>query len=155
MYIGAKGIHTTPSKLEAIVKAPDPENVEELCSFLGLLNYYGKFIPSISLSSFTCSIASCSMDIHGRGLRSASEFFSKLRRSSPFHAFRTLRPVVTTTAFAHHARWSRATCCICHSYCSTKRNKLRSTGEGSCCIDIRGQEIPSVFIWPEVHTDTW
>ena len=42
--IDAKGIHTTPDKLQAIVDAPSPQNVTELRSFLGLLNYYGKFI---------------------------------------------------------------------------------------------------------------
>ena len=43
--IDAKGIHTTPDKLRAIVDAPAPRNVNELCSFLGFLNYYSKFIP--------------------------------------------------------------------------------------------------------------
>ena len=42
--IDAKGIHTTPDKLQAIVDAPSPQNVTELRSFLGLLNYYSKFI---------------------------------------------------------------------------------------------------------------
>ena len=43
--IDAKGIHTTPDKLQAIVDAPAPRNVNELRSFLGQLNYYRKFIP--------------------------------------------------------------------------------------------------------------
>ena len=43
--IDAKGIRTTPDKLRAIVDAPAPKNVNELRSFLGLLNYYSKFIP--------------------------------------------------------------------------------------------------------------
>lgn len=37
-----------PDKLDAIIKAPEPTNVQELRSFLGLLNYYGKFIPNLS-----------------------------------------------------------------------------------------------------------
>ena len=45
--IDAQGIHTLPSKLEAIQKAPHPENVTQLRSFLGLLNY-GKFIENLS-----------------------------------------------------------------------------------------------------------
>ena len=43
--IDAEGIHATPNKLRAIVDAPAPQNVNELRSFLGLLNYYNKFIP--------------------------------------------------------------------------------------------------------------
>ena len=44
--IDADGIHPTDEKLKAIVKAPSPKNVQELRSFLGLINYYGKFIPN-------------------------------------------------------------------------------------------------------------
>ncbi len=42
----AEGIHATADKLDAIVKAPAPENVQQLRSFLGLISYYGKFIPN-------------------------------------------------------------------------------------------------------------
>ena len=35
-------------QLDAIVQAPKPENVQQLRSFLGLLNYYGKFIPNLA-----------------------------------------------------------------------------------------------------------
>ena len=33
------GLHATPAKIEAIVNAPKPRNVQELRSFLGLVNY--------------------------------------------------------------------------------------------------------------------
>ena len=46
--IDAEGLHAMPSKLQAIVQAPAPKNVQELRSFLGLLNYYGKFIPNLA-----------------------------------------------------------------------------------------------------------
>ena len=46
--INTDGVHTAPSKLQAIQQAPAPRNVTELCAFLGLLNYYGKFIPNLS-----------------------------------------------------------------------------------------------------------
>ena len=32
----------------SILRAPDPENLQQLRSFLGLLNYYGKFIPNLA-----------------------------------------------------------------------------------------------------------
>ncbi len=45
-YLGHKidkgGISALPNKVDAIVNAPHPTNVQELRSFLGLLNYYGK-----------------------------------------------------------------------------------------------------------------
>lgn len=46
--IDAQGLHPTESKVDAIVNAPAPQNVTELRSFLGLLNYYGKFVANLS-----------------------------------------------------------------------------------------------------------
>ena len=46
--ISAKGIQPTTQKVRAIVEAPRPTNVSQLKSFLGLLNYYGKFLPTLS-----------------------------------------------------------------------------------------------------------
>ena len=46
--IDADGIHMTDGKLQAILQAPTPRNVTELRSFLGLVNYYGKFIPNLA-----------------------------------------------------------------------------------------------------------
>ena len=47
-YISAEGVHTTKSKVTAIQEAPAPKDVQELRSFLGLLNYYAKFIPNLA-----------------------------------------------------------------------------------------------------------
>ena len=46
--IGADGLHAIDAKIEAIVNAPSPKNVTELRSYLGLLNYYGRFIPNLA-----------------------------------------------------------------------------------------------------------
>jgi len=43
-----KGIRPQIKKLEAIREARAPNNVTELQAYLGLLNYYGKFIPNLS-----------------------------------------------------------------------------------------------------------
>ena len=42
------GLHPTQAKVKAIQEAPTPKNVAELHSFLGLINYYGKFLPNLS-----------------------------------------------------------------------------------------------------------
>ncbi|XP_058868762.1 uncharacterized protein K02A2.6-like [Acipenser ruthenus] len=46
--IDATGLHKSPGKVKAIVDAPAPENVSQLRSFLGLLNYYSRFIPNLA-----------------------------------------------------------------------------------------------------------
>ena len=46
--VDSEGLHVTPSKKEAIVNAPQPQNVTELTAYLGLVNYYGKFIPNLA-----------------------------------------------------------------------------------------------------------
>ena len=46
--IDANGLHTLSSKVKAIQDAPQPQNVQELRSFLGLLHYYGKFLPNLA-----------------------------------------------------------------------------------------------------------
>ena len=42
--VSEKGIETNPKKIEAIQKWPIPTNITETRSFLGLCNYYCKFI---------------------------------------------------------------------------------------------------------------
>ncbi|MES9884563.1 MAG: RNase H-like domain-containing protein [Sedimenticola sp.] len=46
--IDKEGIHPTNEKVQAIQNAPTPTNVTELKSYLGLLNYYGAFLPDLS-----------------------------------------------------------------------------------------------------------
>ena len=46
--ISKEGIFPTSAKVTAIKEAPVPSNVQQLRSFLGLINYYGKFLPNLS-----------------------------------------------------------------------------------------------------------
>ena len=46
--ISAEGLRTSEAKVEAIVDAPHPKNLTELRSFLGMVNYYGKFLPNLA-----------------------------------------------------------------------------------------------------------
>ena len=51
-YLGhivvAEGLCMSEAKVSAIMNAPAPQNVTELRSFLGLVNYYGKFLPDLA-----------------------------------------------------------------------------------------------------------
>jgi transposase InsO family protein len=45
--ISDKGVGTDPKKVTAIDKMPVPSDVASLRAFLGLVNYYGKFVPDL------------------------------------------------------------------------------------------------------------
>ena len=51
-YLGHKiskeGLKPTQLKVQAITQAPQPKNVSDLKTFLGLVNYYGKFLPNLA-----------------------------------------------------------------------------------------------------------
>ena len=50
-YLGHKidceGLHPLPDKIDGITKASTPKSVTELKAFIGLMNYYAKFIPNL------------------------------------------------------------------------------------------------------------
>ena len=46
--ISADGIHPIPEKVRAVLEAPPPTDVSQLRSFLGMINYYGKFLPNLA-----------------------------------------------------------------------------------------------------------
>nr|XP_024658736.1 uncharacterized protein K02A2.6-like [Maylandia zebra] len=46
--IDAAGLHKSPEKVRAVMEAPAPADVSQLRSFLGMLNYYGRFIPDLA-----------------------------------------------------------------------------------------------------------
>ncbi|RXN33535.1 putative protein K02A2.6-like protein [Labeo rohita] len=46
--VDAQGLHPTGTKVKAIEEAPEPRNVTELKAYLGLLNYYNKFLPNLA-----------------------------------------------------------------------------------------------------------
>ena len=46
--ISKDGISPTKGKVHAILNMPSPQSVTELKSYLGLLNYYSKFLPNLS-----------------------------------------------------------------------------------------------------------
>ena len=50
--IDAQGIHAIEKKVEAIRKVPAPVNQHQLRSFLGMINYYSKFISNYSTITY-------------------------------------------------------------------------------------------------------
>ena len=46
--IDSAGLHTSDDKVKDLVNAPAPRNVSEFRSYLGLVNYYAKFLENLS-----------------------------------------------------------------------------------------------------------
>lgn len=46
--VDATGIHPVPEKVQALQKAPTPTSVTELKAYLWLLNFYNRFLPTLS-----------------------------------------------------------------------------------------------------------
>ena len=46
--ISAEGVKPNPKKVEAIKRAPRPKDINQLRSYLGIVNYYSHFIPNLS-----------------------------------------------------------------------------------------------------------
>ena len=51
MVLPANGISCAADKVEAVTSAREPQNVSETRSFLGLVNYCGRFIPDLATIS--------------------------------------------------------------------------------------------------------
>lgn len=51
-YLGHRidkdGLHATEEKIAAIINSPPPSDVSQLRTFLGLVNYYQKFLPNLA-----------------------------------------------------------------------------------------------------------
>lgn len=46
--MGEGKVRANPKKIEAIMQAPAPKDHKQLKAYLGLINYFGKFVPNIS-----------------------------------------------------------------------------------------------------------
>ena len=46
--VDSEGVRPIPEKVRAIQEAPQPKSVQELKAYLGLPNYYSKFLPKLS-----------------------------------------------------------------------------------------------------------
>ena len=87
--IDALGLHPLADKVQAIKDAPTPRSLQELRSYLGILTYYGKFLPNLS------SVL--------------SPLYNLLRKDVPWHwgpkqaeAFRASKELLTSEKFLAH-----------------------------------------------------
>ncbi|XP_062516177.1 uncharacterized protein K02A2.6-like [Corticium candelabrum] len=76
--ISSEGLRTAQSKVKAVLDAPTPRNLSELKCFLGLVNYYARFLPSLAE---VCHPLNDSMkkDVAWKWSKACEEAFQKLK----------------------------------------------------------------------------
>jgi len=157
--IDATGLHTTQKKIEAIQQAPNPENIQQLRSFLGLVHHYGKFIPNLATIterlnqllhkdtpwawSKTCDTAFVKL----KDILSSSPVLVHYDTNSPLRLAWNWSCHLT-----HHARSVRKADCFCFTYLYQGRAQLFTVGQRSTVHYLWSKEIPSVLVWQKVHT---
>lgn len=47
--IDKNGLRKTKEKINAIIEAPQPRNIQQVRSFCGMVNYYSRFIPNLAM----------------------------------------------------------------------------------------------------------
>ncbi|XP_066958547.1 uncharacterized protein [Macrobrachium rosenbergii] len=67
--ISPVGVRPTVSKVKAIEKFPEPQNIKALQEFLGMINYYRRFIPNVAQIMYP--LTSCSTGAGGERRPSA------------------------------------------------------------------------------------
>ena len=78
--IDETGIYPVEAKVKAVQEAPAPRNVTELKAYLGLLNFYGKFLPNLA-TEFEPLYISYSVTIRdGNGTQNRFMLSNGLRR---------------------------------------------------------------------------
>ncbi|XP_061191727.1 uncharacterized protein K02A2.6-like [Saccostrea echinata] len=60
--ISEEGLKKSPDKVNAVLNAPGPENLQQLRSFLGLVNYYRSFLPNLSTVLLTSPVRIASQE---------------------------------------------------------------------------------------------
>ena len=50
-HVDGAGLHKTPEKIRAVVEAPQPDNITQLRAFLGMVNYYHRFLLNLTHTS--------------------------------------------------------------------------------------------------------
>jgi len=77
--IDMHGLHKTKSKIKAVLNCKRPTNVSELRSFLGLVNYYHRFLPNLATTLHPLyELLKC--DISFKWSKQCEEAFEKVKQ---------------------------------------------------------------------------
>ncbi|EEC16206.1 hypothetical protein IscW_ISCW011925 [Ixodes scapularis] len=162
--ISQAGLAPAPRKIEAVLKAPKPKSKKELQSYLGLINFYRRFLPNLSTH----------LEPLHRLLRDGQQWAWKKEQDLAFQRSKELvvkapvlvhfdpaKPVVLTVdasavwgrsrPVAPGSGWSGTPCGVCFSSASCGGATLQPARQGRLGPRVRGPALPSVPVGPAVR----
>ena len=162
--IDKQGLHAMPEKVAAILEAPPPKTVHELRAFLGLVNYYGKFVRNLAtllhpLNQLLCQGAS--WDWTRECKMAFEELKSKMASTEVLAHYDTAVPLkldCDVSAYGVGAVLShlyedgseRPIAYASRTLSSAERNYAQIEKEGLALI-FWSEEISQISIWPAFH----
>ena len=151
--VDATGIRTTPDKVDTVIKVR---------SFLGLVNYYGKSVPHLSmvlhpLNHILKASVKWSWSQHcSKAFSCAKEELSSAWVLTHYDPSLPLNMAADASAYGVEAVLSHIFLDgSINRFCLTlpvlQREKLCTGGEGSACLDIWGEKVSPIFVWETIH----
>lgn len=139
--INSEGLQPSDSKVAAIAEASPPKNVSELKSFLGMVNYYRRFLPNLAttlaplyrlLRKYT---QWCWSDEQQQAFSEVKKFLQSPNLLVHFDGDKPIvlacdaSPYGVSADVASHGRWHRQTDRVCLESSSTSREMLLTPGQ--------------------------
>ena len=163
MFLGHRisrfGIKPLDEKVEALVQAKPPENVQQLKAYLGLLNYYGRFLRDLSeeLHPLHKLLQKRIKWIWGPEQECCFEKTEKMILSAKVLVhYDPNKPLILHTDASQYGlgavmsrnpeRWLRTPSWICFQNYECGREELLSAGQRRYCSDFLPEEVPELEV---------
>ena len=158
--IDEQGRHPTEEKIQAIQEAPTPKNLTELRSFLGIINYYSKFLPNLStqLNPLHRLLVKNKKWFWGaeqdRAFQKAKE---ALQSNTLLVHFDPSKPIILACDASQYGIGAVLSHVLEDAYClhiqdfESCRETLLTTREGRIGDSVRSEEVSQFFFWETLY----
>ncbi|XGW09188.1 hypothetical protein V3C99_011471 [Haemonchus contortus] len=141
--ITAAGRRPDPKKIDAITQMPKPKDTAQVRSFLGLINYYGAFVPEM------------------RQIRAPLD--ALLKKDTPFNwnpecdaAFERAKEVLASDLLLTHYNPDLpivvAADASDYGIGARHGEELRTNREGRACSHLRRPQVSPLYLWKTLHS---